>query len=311
MMSLLVLLSLITPATEVTRIQSHLAQVDQELRAADVSRLSSEQRARRAALIDELARYRTRAVFPRNVTVDRQTPFFVDDRGVRCAMANLIETHGGAALVARVAATANNAYVRELASDPELRGWLAVNGLTAQEAARIQPAYPKQPGARCTGNSICSQSTCVQALDEPGLSFCSPPCDPAVGGCPIGIEGIAMECQAQGDRYGCVYPQPSPGSLGWPCDAETASSCIYACSPLDDQRGECVPACSNTQACPDGYRCSPELRPGEADHLRECKRVENRGCSATTPSMWLLSLLVPLLRRRSANRARPSASGRR
>jgi hypothetical protein len=43
-------------------------------------------------------------------------PYFIDARGVRCAMAQLIELAGGAALVHRIARTRNNAYVRELAT---------------------------------------------------------------------------------------------------------------------------------------------------------------------------------------------------
>jgi len=56
-------------------------------------------------------------------------------------MAHLIERSGGSDLVRRVATTCNNARVRELAGDPELLAWLEREGLTTDEAARIQPAY--------------------------------------------------------------------------------------------------------------------------------------------------------------------------
>jgi len=65
----------------------------------------------------------------------------VDRYGTRCAMAYLIEQSGGGDLVARVAATHNNARIPELRSDPELGAWLWRNGMTLEEAARIQPAY--------------------------------------------------------------------------------------------------------------------------------------------------------------------------
>jgi hypothetical protein len=40
-----------------------------------------------------------------------------------------------------VARTRNNAYVRELADEPGLMAWLDRNGLSVEEAARIQPGY--------------------------------------------------------------------------------------------------------------------------------------------------------------------------
>lgn len=305
MVSLVLVLALITPAAEITRIQTHLATVDGELRAADVTRLSIPQRARRAALIKELAIYRARGVFPRNLELDRPTPFLIDDRGVRCAMAHLIETHGGAAFVTRIAASANNAYVRELAVDAALRAWLDHNGLTVDEAARIQPSYPKMSGQRCNGLSVCVNSTCEPAVDEPDLAFCSPSCDPATGACPIGVEGIAMECQARGDRHLCVYPLPTPGGTGWPCDPEDflTQTCVYSCAPANDgsDRGQCVPACSGSRACPAAYACPP-LDQGSADHLRSCGPIAKDGCSATAPTTsWVVLvglLCIPMSRRR-------------
>ncbi|MEO8699564.1 MAG: hypothetical protein ABI867_05945 [Kofleriaceae bacterium] len=253
MLIVVMLVALVTPTGEAARIQTHLATVDHELRIADTSGLSSDQRARRAMLIAELARYRDRGVFPRNLQFDRPTPYFIDDRGVRCAMAHLIETHGGAALVARVAATANTAYIRDLAGDAELRGWLDANGLTTAEAARIQPSYPRAPGERCDAHRLCTTGICEPSLDQPGLAYCSIPCDASTGGCPIGIDGIAMECRARGDRDLCVYPEPTPGALGWPCDANTASVCVFTCLP-EDQGSTCTTACSNSQACPRAAR---------------------------------------------------------
>jgi hypothetical protein len=299
-LSLLVLFALVTPAAEVDRIQTHLEVVERELRARDTSALTREQRARRGAIIDELARYRLRRVFPRNLDHDRPTPYFVDDRGVRCAMAHLIETHGGAALVARVVATGNNAYVRDMAHDVELRAWLDANGLTVAEAARIQPSYPRGPGVRCGGPAFCTSGVCESALDEPRLSFCSIECDPDASTCPVGIEGIAMECQLRTDRYLCVYPEPTPGGLGWPCDPETSTVCEHACVASGD-RGICAPGCANERACPTGFVCPAA---DGADSLRTCQPIAKDGCSATTPTTFLLGLLaVPLWRRRVRTRA--------
>jgi hypothetical protein len=73
------------------------------------------------------------------------TPVFIDEHGTRCAMAHLIEEGGGADLAHAIARGENLAFVPQLAADaryrPELVAWLDRNGLTAAEAARIQPAY--------------------------------------------------------------------------------------------------------------------------------------------------------------------------
>jgi hypothetical protein len=81
-------------------------------------------------------------MFPRNDRFPGQAvPFFRDSRGVLCAMAYLIERSGRGDLVDRVALTRNNAFIPELADDPELRAWLDSVHLSVAEAARIQPGY--------------------------------------------------------------------------------------------------------------------------------------------------------------------------
>jgi hypothetical protein len=56
-------------------------------------------------------------------------------------MAYLIAESGSVALVQRIASTRNLALIRQLADDPELVAWLRANGMTAAEAARVQPTY--------------------------------------------------------------------------------------------------------------------------------------------------------------------------
>jgi hypothetical protein len=131
---------------EQVRLRAHFRQVVAELRARDVSRLAAPERAMRDKLIAELVRYARRGVFPRNVDfADRRVPYFVDAADTRCAMAHLIDATGERAYVDRVRNLRNNGYVRELARDARLRvpllAWLQAAGLTAAEAARIQPAY--------------------------------------------------------------------------------------------------------------------------------------------------------------------------
>ena len=128
-------------AAEVTRLQRHFDSVDVELRSRNVSNLNSGQLARRSQLIGWLREYRDAATFPTNDRFAHPTPFFRDKNGVLCAMAYLIDRSGRSDIVDNVAATRNNAYIRDLVDDPALVAWLDTWGLTVAEAARIQPAY--------------------------------------------------------------------------------------------------------------------------------------------------------------------------
>ncbi|MDI1450949.1 hypothetical protein [Polyangium sp. 6x1] len=129
-------------AREKARLVAHFRGVLAELRARDTSHLSPEQCAARAGLIAELQRYARTGRFPRNLDFPGiRMPYFVDAFGTRCAMAHLIESTGEVDLVARVARTANNAFIREIEGDITLRAWLDRAGLSVAEAARIQPEY--------------------------------------------------------------------------------------------------------------------------------------------------------------------------
>jgi hypothetical protein len=135
---------------EVARLRAHFRRVHDELSRRDVSSLSPAQRAARAALIAELGRYARRGRFPKNLDfVGQRVPYFVDAFGTRCAMAHLIEHTGASAFVERIAAQHNNAFVPAIAGDPQLIAWLTEAGLSAAEAARIQPSYCGIPLSTC------------------------------------------------------------------------------------------------------------------------------------------------------------------
>src|SRR5438094_1683522 len=138
-------------AAEQAWIRAHLDSVERELRAKDVSLLAPGQREARLRNLDVLHGYWVRGVFPQNTDFPGQrVPYFIDRYGTRCAMAYLIEQSGEGDLVTRVAATHNNARIPELRTDPDFGAWLWRNGITLEEAARIQPAYGCCPvGASC------------------------------------------------------------------------------------------------------------------------------------------------------------------
>jgi len=141
-------------AWERHRIQRHLAEVEAEMRTRDLSGLTPAQRAARAEHLEALAAYRTAGHFPRNVGHPGElVPYFVDDRGVLCAVGYLLHRSGEEALVRRIAAERNHATVPELTDEPALVAWLEGAGITLEEAARIQPMYCSEPG--CCGLGSC------------------------------------------------------------------------------------------------------------------------------------------------------------
>jgi uncharacterized protein (TIGR03382 family) len=130
-----------TTMLEVDRVAAHIARAESLAATRDLTPLSRAQRLVRALLLQALADYRAAGRFPLNRDFARQTPYFIDATGTRCAMAHLMELGGEQPLVAKLAATRNNAYVRELADEPAVLAWLAAAGLTVEEAAAIQPSY--------------------------------------------------------------------------------------------------------------------------------------------------------------------------
>jgi hypothetical protein len=131
---------------EQTRLRAHFDSVDGELRAADVSRLSAQQRAMRVQLIAWLRDYRNTGSFPENDRfANRAMPFFRDSHGTLCAMAYLVDRSGRGDIVDHIARTRNNAFIHELVDDAQLVAWLDKSGLSVDEAARIQPTYGPPP----------------------------------------------------------------------------------------------------------------------------------------------------------------------
>jgi len=154
-------------AAEQAQIRAHLDSVERELRAKDVATLTPEQWTARLRSLDRLHEYWVRGVFPQNTDFPgERVPYFIDRSGTRCAMAYLIEQSGAGGLVTRVAASHNNARIPELRTDPDLGAWLWRNGITLEEAARIQPAYGCCPvGAFCIAlvSQACPSTTSTSA----------------------------------------------------------------------------------------------------------------------------------------------------
>lgn len=98
-------------------------------------------RARRETQIARVEQYRRRGAFPLNLDfAGERVPYFVDARGVACAVANLMIEDGRRADVDAISAANNHVRVMEVSEGP-LVEWVLGSGLLQEEAARIQPSY--------------------------------------------------------------------------------------------------------------------------------------------------------------------------
>lgn len=158
------------------RIVQHLTEVEQELRAKDVSHLSEAQRAEREAMLDRLHEYRVAARFPRNSYVQGRTPVFIDAEGTACAMGDLL-IHSGAEDVAETIANQENlARVVDIES-VDLGPWLDAHGMTVAEAQRVQPSYTcdwdcmsMDPDPVCGSDGMVYDTACAAEMCGAGPS---------------------------------------------------------------------------------------------------------------------------------------------
>lgn len=131
--------------TEVDRIRAHLGFV-LALLEPRTEGLTAPQRARRSAALDALAAYREAGVFPRRTgdLYPGRRPRFIDDRGVHCAVGEMIRATGHGALAARIDRRFEYAYVEQI-DEPGLSKWARDHGFTTKELAMVQPGYDPPP----------------------------------------------------------------------------------------------------------------------------------------------------------------------
>ncbi len=153
-------------AAEVARIRSHFDSALVELAARDVVGLPAAQREQRAALTATLRAYRDRGVFPHNYDFPgRAVPYFTDRKtGTLCAVAHLLASSGRRDIVERVTRADNNVLVPQLAADTAFSHWLDANGLTLDEAARIQVPYAYSPTPSQTARNVAFGAVAVFAV---------------------------------------------------------------------------------------------------------------------------------------------------
>lgn len=203
-------------ALDRARVRGHLAMVEAELRAADVRGLTRPQRAARAARLDDLHRYWARGEFPHG-NPGQPAPFsptFIDERGRPCAMAALVMASGHEEVAREIARDQNYARVPDI-EHPALGPWLRANGLSLEEATRVQPTY-------CAGDPVCTcYEDCSRAGDA-GPPVCAPYDYEAAG---TMLEGFGNQCVA--DCLGAEVTGPAE------CDEGTLTCSCLDAGPRD------------------------------------------------------------------------------
>jgi V8-like Glu-specific endopeptidase len=141
-------------------------------------------------------------------------------------------------------------------------------------------------GDLCGNDDGCETRLCVDALDDPRISYCSVPCEAGECAAPLAlcVGGV------------CHYDGPSPGAQGFPC--EQGSECRSGvCDPAD---AICIEQCGDGFAdCPDGFECR-----SVGSNVEACRLPEEGGCLCRAgagggPGLPGLALLWFLWRRRS------------
>ena len=138
---------------EDTRVRAHLEDAYTQLTTAAPQGLTPSQWSGRAAALRRLRAYIDAGRFPRNQSHRAATPVFVDAVDTHCAMGQLLSELGGDDVVQHVRRTRNLETVPTLADEPGLAEWLRAHGLTAEEAALVQPTYYRcEPIVPCGGD---------------------------------------------------------------------------------------------------------------------------------------------------------------
>ena len=133
------------------RVRAHLARAEARLRVRrppnDVDPDG------RAAHLDALRAYWRRGEFPINREFRRRKPLFRGPGGTRCAMGAVVAADGRSDVVDAVVSEDNTVDLETDVPPSALVEWIDDAGLTAEEAAFVQPMYDPA----CRGPLTCSQ----------------------------------------------------------------------------------------------------------------------------------------------------------
>ncbi len=128
------------------RIQKHLQVTTNILRSVNTQHLNDAQLLKRRHLLNALEQYWKTGEFPINNKHASRQAYFLDSKQTSCAVAHLMLQDGQTALVQKINAENNYAYIDELIKlYPSISSWALNNGFTIQELALIQPGYFPDP----------------------------------------------------------------------------------------------------------------------------------------------------------------------
>ncbi|HTQ46402.1 MAG TPA: trypsin-like serine protease [Polyangiaceae bacterium] len=143
------------------------------------------------------------------------------------------------------------------------------------------------PGDRCwyAANCAASAGECAEALDDPTLSFCSPPCGQG-GSCPAGLA-----CLAGTDAGSalCRHAPPSPGAAGSACSATSDCEGANCVAPASGGSTVCATTCFPDLMgfCSSGTVCQAVAGDGGASacfaSAAKSAQGGSGGCSAAGP----------------------------
>lgn len=123
------------------RVQTHLAYVEALLRVRTVE---LKLRAARTRALNVLHDYWVAGEFPEGEATVGMLPTFIDNRGVRCAVAAIVEDTAGTGVIRAIDRRYHNAWIAQIDA-PALAAWADASGFTRDELAMIQPSYPPRP----------------------------------------------------------------------------------------------------------------------------------------------------------------------
>ncbi len=124
------------------RISLHLKLVCNELIKNPSKSLKQSTLNRRIKLILSLLDYANKKEFPTNFYFKNRQPYFIDYKGVHCAVGYLMQQSGDEELAQKIKQEHNYDYVKDIKTNGVFE-WAQKNGFTVEELKWIQPAYPQ------------------------------------------------------------------------------------------------------------------------------------------------------------------------
>ncbi|UKN02100.1 T9SS type A sorting domain-containing protein [Paracrocinitomix mangrovi] len=127
--------------SEEERIAKHLELVIIDLQNTVHHEISPDAFEKRQALLNQLKKYANAKEFPQNTQHSERRPYFIDYKGVHCAVGYLMQQSGHENLALKISKDYNFDYIEDIQSEGMLN-WAESHGFEVKELKWIQPGYP-------------------------------------------------------------------------------------------------------------------------------------------------------------------------